>query len=171
MKKQVAAAALCFFTSLQQDSKGERVIGVPLPPGTVIETFGSMSLVEVGNNFFLQPARGSAVELSYGGSPVVDGEFRESGSPWKPIAAERTETGFEVAWKVASADKYMVWCIDASGNYPSSPFNTMSGSSAELESFETSFQQDLNGDGVIGVNTSDLGDQPQFVYERTDSTG
>lgn len=171
MKKQVAAVALCLFTGFQQDLKGDGVIGVPLPAGTAIETSGSTSLVQVGKNFLLQPASGSAVELTYGGSPVVDGEFSDSGSPWKPIAAEKTETGFEMAWKVASADRYMVWCTDASGNYLSSPFNTMSGSSATLESFETSFRQDLNGDGVVGANTSSLGDQPRFVFKGADSSG
>ena len=39
---------------------------------------------------------------------------------------------------------------DSSGNYVSST-GIVSGASAALESLETSFHQDLNGDGVIGV--------------------
>jgi hypothetical protein len=34
-----------------------------------------------------------------------------------------------------------------------------------LQSFETSFHQDLNGDGVIGSKL------PQFVYEGLDASG
>ena len=68
-----------------------------------------------------------------------------------PIGAEQTASGYEVAWKVAGADQYTVWITDKSGNYVSSAFDIASGTSAALQSFETSFQQDLNGDGVIGL--------------------
>jgi Ca2+-binding RTX toxin-like protein len=44
-----------------------------------------------------------------------------------------------------------VWYTDNSGNYLSSAFNVASGTSAALQSFETSFHQDLNGDGYIGL--------------------
>ena len=49
------------------------------------------------------------------------------------------------------ADKYTVWNTDSSGNYLSSVFDVASGSSAALQSLETSFHQDLNGDGSIGL--------------------
>ena len=119
-------------------------------PQTVIEGFGSTSLVEDGSNYFLHPNGGSAVELSYAGAPVVAGQFDQFGGPWAPIGAEQTATGYEVAWKVTGADKYTVWNTDNSGNYVSSAFNAASGTSATVKSFETSFQQDLNGDGSIG---------------------
>ena len=51
---------------------------------------------------------------------------------------------------MAGADQYTVWYTDNSGNYLSSAFDVASGTSAALQSFETSFQQDLNGDGSIG---------------------
>ena len=44
-----------------------------------------------------------------------------------------------------------------------------SGSSAQLESYETSFNDDLNGDGIIGVRAPPS--PPQFVYEGTDANG
>ena len=162
-----------FEPSFQQDLNGDGVIGVnsSTPPSTVIETSGSTTLVQQGSNYFLEPNGGSAVELNYGGSPVVDGEFDQNGGHWVPIAAEQTATGYEVAWEIKGADQYTVWYTDAGGNYLSSPFDTASGSSATLELFEPSFQQDLNGDGVIGVNTSGSGNQPQFVYQGVDSTG
>jgi hypothetical protein len=66
-----------------------------------------------------------------------------------PIGAEQTTTGYEVAWKMPG-DQYTVWNTDSSGNYISQTA-IVSGTSATLESLETSFHQDLNGDGVIGL--------------------
>jgi hypothetical protein len=172
MKKLVAAAVFCFVVC-QQDLKGNGAISVPTPAMracTVIETDASTSLIECGSTYFVQPAGKSAVELSFGGSPVVDGEFDTDGGHWGPIAAKRTETGYEVAWKAVGADEYTVWYTDASGNCLSSPLVSASGSSAAMESLEASFRLDLNGDGVIGVNRR-LRDQPEFVYEGTDSSG
>ena len=68
-----------------------------------------------------------------------------------PIAAEQTASGYEVAWKVPGADQYSVWVTDNSGNYVSNTLTSVSGTSAALQSIETSFQQDLNGDGMIGL--------------------
>ena len=138
----------------------------------MIESFGSTSLVQAGSNYFLNPNGGSAVELSYGGAPVVAGQFGQCG-PWAPIGAEQTASGYEVAWKVTGADQYTVWYTDNSGNYLSSAFNIASGTSAALQSFETSFHQDLNGDGVIGPphrsHDGDRGlriDQPGSGWEQ-----
>src|SRR5262249_46889352 len=92
-----------------------------------IETFGATSLVESGSNYFLYPNGGSAIELSYGGAPVVAGQFDQFGGHWVPIGAEKTASGYEVAWKVTGADKYTVWNTDNNGNYVSSAFNVASG--------------------------------------------
>src|SRR5229473_80654 len=116
------------------------------PVTTVIEALGSTSLVEVGNNFYLNSnSSGSGPELKYAGAAVVAGQF---GSGWTPIGAEQTATGYEVAWKMVGADTYTVGTTDSSGNFVGGAGH-LSGTSATLESFETSFQQDLNGDGVV----------------------
>jgi hypothetical protein len=96
-----------FETSFQQNLNGDGVIGPPTAssPSTVIEASGSTSLLQSGSNYFLAPTGGTGVELGYGGSPVVAGQFADqSGKPWAPIAAEQTANGYEVAWKVAGAD-------------------------------------------------------------------
>ena len=67
-----------------------------------------------------------------------------------PIGAEQTASGYEVAWKVPGADQFSVWNTDNNGNYLSNPLTSVSGTSAALQSIETSFHQDLNGDGTIG---------------------
>ena len=53
------------------------------------------------------------------------GEF----GAWTPIGAEVTATGYDVAWKVAGADQYIVWDTDSSGNYISNLTDVVSGTS------------------------------------------
>jgi serralysin len=133
--------------SFQQDLNGDGVIGVTLAT-TVIEQHGSTDLVQVGNNYFLY-AHGttSGPELMFNGAPVTVGQA----SGWAPIGAEVTASGYEVAWKETGVDLYSVWGTNSGGNYTGNLVPGVSGSSVALESVEPSFQQDLNGDGVIGV--------------------
>jgi aryl-phospho-beta-D-glucosidase BglC (GH1 family)/20S proteasome alpha/beta subunit len=130
-------------TGFRQDLNGDGVIGFST---TVINAVGSTSLVEVGSNFYLYSAA-SGPSLKYSGVAVVAGQF----GAMAPIAAEQTAAGYEVAWKVAGADQYTVWNTDSNGNYLSAIVSGVSGSSPVLESLETTFHQDLNGDGVIGL--------------------
>jgi len=150
------------FTVLQGDTNGDKIadfaidlsgnialttsdlIGSVLV-STVVESAGSTSPTEVGNTIFLDDSSGSGPSLKYVGAAVVAGEF----GTWTPIGAEQTASGYEVAWKVTGADQYTVWNTDSSGNYISN-IGAVSGTSVTLESYETSFHQDLNGDGTIG---------------------
>ena len=112
----------------------------------VIRTDGSTALTEVGNNFFLHDA-GSDPELKDGGAAVT------AGGSWVPIGAVQTAIGYDVAWKVPGANAYAVWSTDSNGNYLSNLIPTVSGNNAALEALETTFHQDLNGDGTIGIPT------------------
>ena len=114
----------------------------------MIEANGSTSLTEVGNHFFLYDSGGSGPSLKYAGADFVAGQF----GAWTPIGAEQTASGYEVAWKLAGADQYTVWNTDSSGNYISIQIGVVSGASYALQSLETSFHQDLNGDGVVGLS-------------------
>ncbi len=159
------AQVASYETSFNDDLNGDGTIGVPPPSSpTVIESSGSMSLLTDGTNYFLQPNGGAAVELSYNGAPVFAGEFAQYGYG-APIAAAQTANGYEVAWKTTSGDQYQVWLTDSSGNETSIPFV---GSGSQVELYETSFNDDLNGDGTIGVAPLL---PPQFVYQGTDATG
>jgi hypothetical protein len=133
-------------TSFHQDLNGDGVIG---PPTTVIESFGSTKLVELGNTFALDSiSSGTGPGLQYAGAAVVVGEF----GTYTPIGAEQTATGYEVAWKVPGVNQYTVWNTDSNGDYVlNATGGDVPGSSIVLESLETSFHQDLNGDGVIGI--------------------
>ena len=140
------------FTATATDAAGNvSAISADLDPvvGIVtIESAGATATVENGNNFYLNPVSGgSGPELMYGGTAWV-------AAAWTPIGAEKTSTGYEVALFNASSHLYTVWNTDSSGNVLSASISGAAGNSTALESIETSFQQDLNGDGTIGVPTS-----------------
>ena len=88
---------------------------------------------------------GSKVSLKHAGSAVVAGQF----GTFKPIGAEQTATGYEIAWKDQAADQYGLWYTDDSGNYIYNS-GVVSGTSTSLASIEVRFHQDLNGDATIG---------------------
>jgi hypothetical protein len=167
--------------TFHQDLNGDGTIGpVDAPPSpppptgattTVIEAFGSTSLLQVGNNYFMQPNSGTAVELSLNGAAVTTGQFGQ----WAPIGAEQTATGYEVVWKMTGADQYQAWNTDSSGNGISSALGVVSGTDPALETLETTFHQDLNGDGTIGPVAAppppSQGSSAHFVYEGLDANG
>ena len=83
-----------------------------------------------------------------GGSAVTVGQY----GAWTFIGAEQISGGYEVALHLPGSDQYTVWNTDINGNVVSNGTGgIVSGSSNALRSLEPSFQQDLNGDGVIGI--------------------
>jgi serralysin len=131
-------------TSLHQDLNGDGTIGIPV---TTIEASGATSLVEDGGSSFYMNsiAGGTGPQLKYGGSPVVAGQF----GAWTPIGAEQTANGYQIAWKVPGTSQFIIWHADSNGNYQDNT-GVVSGTSGALEQAESSFHQDLNGDGTIG---------------------
>jgi serralysin len=131
-----------YETSFHQDLNGDGIIGVPVSTTAVIESLGSTSLTEIANSFYLDSnSSGTGPALTYGGTVIVASNM----ASWTAIGAEQTASGYEVAWK--NAGGYLIWNTDSNGNFISSANAT----STSVESYETSFHQDLNGDGVIGV--------------------
>ena len=134
-----SSAALQYFESgFHQDLNGDGTM--------VIELVNPTSLVEVGNNFYLEDSSGAGPSLKYFGANVTDAQF----GAWAPIGAMQTTTGYQVAWKMTGSDQYTVWSTDNQGNRITNLVGAVSGSSSALQSFETSFLQDLNNDGHIG---------------------
>ena len=69
----------------------------------------------IGNHYFLDVAGGraqSGPSLKKAGVLVGPGF-----SGMNAIGAEFTGSGYEVAWKIAGADQYVVWETDGNGNY------------------------------------------------------
>ena len=131
----------------------------PAPtPSEQIESAGVTSLVEIGGKYYLNSSSGSGPTLKYGGAAFVDG----TDGTWTPIGAEKTATGYQVAWKEASTGLYTAWNTDNNGNYVShvssltgsTSGGAVSGTNSGLKSLETSFHQDLNGDGQIGASAA-----------------
>ena len=56
--------------------------------------------------------------------------------------------------KNSGTGQYTVWTTDSNGNYNGNPIGVVSGNSYALESLEPAFNQDLNGDGQIGVTST-----------------
>jgi hypothetical protein len=134
-----------------QDLNGDGTIGLTK---TVIQTDGSTSLTLVASqNYYFLNSSGSGPSLKYAGANVVAGQF----GGWTPIGAVQTAGGYEVAWKVVGADEYTVWSTDSNGNALSNLIGVVSGTDAGLEAAELTFNQDLNGDGVMGPPTIAIG--------------
>ena len=131
-------------STFNQDLNADGVIGLTT---TVIQVDGSTSLTEVANRFYFDGIGGSGPALQYAGAYVTAGEF----GGWTPIGAVQTASGYDVAWKMAGANQYTVWVTNSSGNAISNLTGPVSGTSTALESLESTFNQDLNADGVIGL--------------------
>jgi Ca2+-binding RTX toxin-like protein len=147
--------------TFQQDLNGNGTIG---PVTTTIESFGSTRTVEVGNQFFLRDAGGAGPSVKFGGTPFTEGRF----GAWTAIGAEQTVGGYQVALKFGAADQYTVWNLDGAGNYVSSALGTVAGSDIDLQVLEFAFQQDLNGNGTIGLPATTI---ESFGSTRTVEVG
>jgi hypothetical protein len=80
---------------------------------------------------------------------------------WMPIGAEQVGGFYQVAWKHTGADQYAIWNVDGGGNYLSAVVGAEPGTTALLQSFESTFRQDLNGSGAI---------TPEATIEASGST-
>ena len=166
-----------------QDLNGDGVIGLnPIVIATDTNAFGSTSLAQFGNNYFLYAAGGTiGPDVTINGTAVVAGTL----GGWTPIGAAQTANGYEIAWKLPGNNLFTVWNTDSNGNYVSDPMGAVPGTSVALEAAESSFNQDLNGDGVIGLKpivmastTSALGSTAlvqlgnnYFLYTAAGTTG
>src|SRR5262249_35137106 len=119
--------------------------------GNVIagNSFGSTSLAQIGNYYFLFATGGTTgPELQYNRLAVTIGEV----CGWNPIGAVQTASGYDVAWRNTVTRQYTLWTTDSNGNYTGNLIGAVAGNSYALESLEPLFNQDLNGDGVTGLN-------------------
>src|SRR5208283_1070590 len=66
------------------------------------------------------------------------------GASITPVGAEKTATGYEVAWSLGS-NEYIVWNTDANGDFTSAATGVVSGASYALEELELSFGENFPG--------------------------
>ena len=137
-------------TTFNQDLNGDGSIGLPPPPPPVIiQTDGTTSLVTTGGNYFLDTVGSNSLgpELTIGGAALGAAQL----GSWAPIGAVQTASGYDVALALPGANEFTVWAVNSSGAYVSSLVGIVPGNNTTLESIETTFGQDLNGDGHIGL--------------------
>ncbi|WP_238261228.1 family 16 glycosylhydrolase, partial [Methylobacterium mesophilicum] len=145
--KSSNAVAVTQGTVSAPDGTDPGLYGATSANSHALEAFGATQLDQVGSGFFLDDSTGSGPSLKLNGSAVTAAQF----GSWTPIGAEKTATGYEVAFKLTGADQFTVWNTDANGNYTAMALNMVSGSDPSLLRLEKSFAQDLNNDGQIGV--------------------
>ena len=134
-------------TRFQQDFNTDGTTGLKT---TAIETSGGTRLDQVANEFYLHDGTGNGPSLKVAGADVVAGQF----GAWTPVGVEKVGSGYQVVWKNGSADQYIVWNVDSSGNCINYATGVMSGSEYAFQSLETAFQQDFNTDGTTGLKTT-----------------
>ena len=122
-------------------------LGLPLVIQTDTNSLGSTTLTAAATEYFLYNATGFGPALQDGGAVVMAG--RTAGA-WVPIGAVQTASGYDVAWELPGTNEYTVWNTDSNGNYLANIIGVVPGNDPALESIETTFNQDLNGDGTIG---------------------
>ncbi|MBR0931510.1 M10 family metallopeptidase C-terminal domain-containing protein [Bradyrhizobium diazoefficiens] len=119
----------------------------------VIETLGSTSVVQSGGNYHLNNiSTGTGPTLKYSGSVVNTANY----TTWSVIAAEQVSGGgYDVVWKDSSNGHYSVWSTNSTGNFVTTlaAAPEVLGSDPTLQALEPTLQQDLNGDGTIGLST------------------
>ena len=106
----------------------------------------------MANEFYLRDGTGNGPSLKYAGADVVAGQF----GTWTPLGVEKVGSGYQVIWKNGSADQYIVWNVDSSGNCINFGTGVVSGSEYAFQSLETGFQQDFNADGTTGLKTTTI---------------
>ncbi len=161
--------------SFQQDLNGDGIIGLPANT-TVIEQLGSTSLLQAGNNYYLDNnSTGLGPELKYAGAAVTANEFSNTIAP---VGVEQTSTGYEVAWRDSSNNKFIFWETDSNGTYlsnrsmwvsPASPLAGIAGEHAPSGSEQrrhhrTSRQH--HADRVPGHHQPRPGRQPLLSREQ-----
>jgi hypothetical protein len=137
--------------SMQQDLNGGGIT-----PKSTVEGSGSTALYNVAG--YLEMVRGpyTGPLLAY-----ADNSYVTAGQFGTAMGAEWIGNGYRVAWKTGN-DSYNFWTTDFTGRYVSQTGN-LAGSSAQMQSFEPTFAQDLNGDGVIGINNTPFDIQIVFT--------
>ncbi|MGY8633284.1 M10 family metallopeptidase C-terminal domain-containing protein [Bradyrhizobium sp. 14AA] len=140
--------------TLHQDLNGDGTTGVPVVPvasGVTIEALGSTSLVQSGGNYYLDNiSTGTGPTLKYAGNAVNTANY----TTWSVIGAEQVSGGgYDVVWKNSANGHYSVWSTDSNGNFVTTlaAAPEVLGTDPSLQALEPTLQQDLNGDGTIGV--------------------
>jgi hypothetical protein len=128
--------------------------GTVASPEQILESTGSITLISSGSNSAYRAkanaAGSSSAPIKKDGTPIYAGIY---GNDWTVLAADTVNGVNQVLWKNTSANRLHVWSLDGNWNWISSS-GWDEPTSAAAQQLEVSFQQDLNGDGVIAAPTT-----------------
>jgi len=130
-------------TNFQQDFNGDGIIGSPY---TTIEAFGNTKLVQdTTNNLYAQIGNNNPIAIKIGATQITTNIY----PGWQTLAAETVNGVNQILWKYNDGNYLHLWSLDNNWNWQSSS-GWWGLNSTEAFTQETNFQQDFNGDGIIG---------------------
>jgi hypothetical protein len=130
-------------TSLSTDLNADAIIG---PPFTSLESQGNATLLRRNSDGMAVVRVGST---RYAVSSPFGLGSGDSTTTWQMLAAETVAGKNQIVWRNNSGNFLHVWSLDAGWNWQASSGN-INPFSPEALALETSFQNDFNGNGVIG---------------------
>jgi len=121
----------------------------PAATSTEIETAGNTKLAQVADMYFVYTGDGSSGVILRDNNSST---YLAAGTTQRVLGVEtRTDGDYDAMMQVTS-DGYEVWQFRANGDWLRRPFpfHPFSASSFQMQDAENRFQQDFNGNGVIG---------------------
>ncbi|WP_254066404.1 ELWxxDGT repeat protein, partial [Microcystis aeruginosa] len=113
---------------------------------TPIEAFGNTKLVQdATNKLYAQIGNNNPTAIKIGATQITTNIY----PGWQTLAAETVNGVNQVLWKYNDGNYLHLWTLDSNWNWQSST-GWWGLNSTEAFTQETNFQQDFNGDGIIG---------------------
>jgi hypothetical protein len=138
--------ALTQETNFQIDANGDGQIGY-----AIIENAGnSIFLKDATNKYYAKTGNTTPVAIKNGGQQIYQDIYS---ADWKTLAVENVNGQNQVLWKNISGNYLHLWKLDSNWNFTSSEGQFALNSPQALTQ-EANFQIDLNGDGLINIETA-----------------
>ncbi|WP_172968186.1 Calx-beta domain-containing protein, partial [Microcystis aeruginosa] len=128
------------------------ITNVPATSVTPIEAFGNTKLVQdTTNKLYAQIGNNNPIAIKVGATHVATNTY----PGWQILAAETVNGINQVLLRNTSQNLLYIWNLDSNWNWQSST-GGWGLNSTQAFSQETNFQQDFNGDGIIGQPSTTL---------------
>ncbi|WP_369751913.1 Calx-beta domain-containing protein [Microcystis sp. T1-4] len=126
------------------------ITNVPATSVTPIEAFGNTKLVQdTTNKLYTQIGNNNPIAIKNGATHIATNTY----PGWQILAAETVNGINQVLLRNTSQNLLYIWNLDSNWNWQSST-GGWGLNSTQAFSQETNFQQDFNGDGIIGQPTT-----------------
>ncbi|AVQ71321.1 hemolysin [Microcystis sp. MC19] len=128
------------------------ITNVPATSVTPIEAFGNTKLVQdATNKLYAQIGNNNPIAIKNGATHIATNTY----PGWQILAAETVNGINQVLLRNTSQNLLYIWNLDSNWNWQSST-GGWGLNSTQAFSQETNFQQDFNGDGIIGQPSTTL---------------